>query len=441
MTVMPPDFATGVRLSVFNGANAAAGAETLLRRSLINAARDYDVQMQIDCAELALAAGRDDAARSLYELVFLRLGFAPEQLDRQRDLACHTGLWPIEDIPAADYPDRPAFSVDAALAELTALQAIPLSGLPEHGADLFEMPDFGPTASAVERISAPAAAGACSALCNLLRQSEPAEDLGGLLDRLRDTLDEPLPLADRVGADLPDLIDLFVYGSLRDFVRRHHDIAFAPFGSPSLFHAAARLDPGALGPWFRNAGNVIRTSRDIVGLIQHAAGDDDMPAAIDRWSVLLAIHLPAAHRLDLVDELADLGRMRAIWALLAAAARRLPEHEDLPLLWRVRDAGLDCSDAPLGIAAQRLATELAKNNRIEWIILAEIYATIGDDESAEAMIARALAIDPDDRGIFDRLAALRQGRFSAYAVTGGFGTSKGRQQLRFARWGGAPRAA
>jgi hypothetical protein len=227
------------------------------------------------------------------------------------------------------------------------------------------------------------------------------------------------------------------FNGLRSFLASNYDLAYAPFGSPELFHAAARLSDAGLGSYLTNTPRLIRRSRDIFGMTQLAAGKQaDGTIArdlLERWSVLFSQHFPNSLLHELLEELGDLGLMRAVWAIYARILRCSDRSRDPGPLWCIRDIGLDNNDVPLALAAQRTIVHSRPNSSIEWIVLGEIEATYGDPNKAMAAFGRGLSIEPDHQGARERLKALQFGTFEQFAITGGFGTSDRRKLVRSAR--------
>jgi hypothetical protein len=425
-------------------------AAALFRSRLILAGRDLSfTQDYVDCAELAAAAGLRDAARHLYQLAFLRRGFAPDQIREQAEIARRTGLWGDGGLDRAAATDAPAtgFSVDIALTELRQLRS------QFAGADAYAEADAdGVGAAFFEHLPLPTplpiapestdmhALEASDALFRLLRSPDEdgGEALADLLGQLRHSILDA-PARDLVGNidDIERIASRFVFNSLQQFLHGNYQLGYAPFGSAGLLHASARLAPGGLGSYLTNVRSIIRSSRDIFALIQlasgRASGEPLDIAAVEHWSVLLAIHLPSSGLLDLVDDLGDHGLRRALAGLLAAAVWRSNIRRDYDVVWRIRDAFIDNGDLELGASAQRVVALWAVNNRIEWTILGEIHATGGDLDRAEAAFAQALEITPREPGVIERITAMRAGLFAPFAIRGGFGTPKARQRVRFAR--------
>ena len=182
------------------------------------------------------------------------------------------------------------------------------------------------------------------------------------------------------GLALPDLAARLAFNSLRRFAIANAALMAPPFGSPALAAAVATLDDDGLGPYFRHVRHLIQDAPSLLGLIRRAAdraggaGDADR---LERWAFLLGARTQDGCKKDLVDDLADRGMLRAIRGLLDLERHR-DGKPDRSLLWRIRDAGLDTGDAVLAASAQRAIAEGWPADPVEWIILADIEATVGD---------------------------------------------------------------
>jgi hypothetical protein len=230
-------------------------------------------------------------------------------------------------------------------------------------------------------------------------------------------------------ATLPALAEVFAASELSAFLHRNYVLAFPPFGSARLLHWAARLGHGGLGPYLSRVGNIVRSGRDILGLITLASGEGTA-ATIERWVPPLAAYLPEHLSEDLADEMADLGLIGAVRALLHSTLQRSDRHG---LLRRLRDAALDLGDDAIAISAQHHFVNLVRFDATEWRYLGAMLVTAGRREAGEEALLHADKIAPGDPATIEQLAALRSGDFSAFAVKAGFGTPEYRKRLRFAR--------
>jgi len=383
---------TRVRKGGTPPAPARDGAiERMLRRALLLLTRDTStVQDRLDLAELAEAVGAPGLGRLARDTAMLRQGFASAPVSI----------------------DAPLGSIERAVHELTDLIREPASPLAANPPGVMD------------------ATAACATFCRLLgapldTANEAA--LAGLLIAWRESAEAPQ--ADPQGhadAGLDALSSAFAARELLAFLRRNHDIAFAPYGSARLLHRAAHLAMGGLGPYLTGVGNIVRSGRDLLGLITLAGGN---PKQVARWVVPLAAHLPEHIAIALADELADLGMIDAIRGLLAAALRR-PDR--LGLLRHLRDAALDLGDDVLALSAQHGVLDLAKFDAIEWRCMGDMLAA-ADADGAMAAYAYAAKVTPGDAQTISRLEAARAGDLQTFAVTGGFTTARPRQLLRFAR--------
>jgi hypothetical protein len=377
--------------------------DTLLRCALLRVARDgSNLQDRIDCAELALAAGEPEAARTLYAMIFLRMGFAADSVADQRAMAAQSGLWSNQDLPELrPGPALPSFSVDRAIAELAELiRVAPLA----ESASILDPVIVAPSRGDINRPVSSAAEGGL----------DPKE---------------------HVQAPVPRLAAIVAMSDLQLFLRENYGLAFGPGGSPRLMHAAAQLSRGGLGPYFTNVGNIVRDARDLFGLVAAAAPHRQTPAHdIGIWTVLLASHLEHQQLLDYVDELADRGMGSSLWGIFQARARRMSIWRDYGLLQRLRDGALDLGDWPLAIRAQEMIVHVAQYDPGELNVLGTILANAREMERAEQVFADYAARAPGDKTLASRLAALRAGEPTAFEITGGLCTPPQRKHMRMALW-------
>ena len=413
----------------------SAGATSTLRRALVVAGDRFATpQDQMDTAELLRATGFADAARILYELAFIRAGFSRRRCDEQRAIAERTGLWPDFAVIVPASATAAPFAIDRAVADLERLMAVPLN--PATSALPSALTDAVPSDDVRADRSVPDLDGtAFGALSNQLYRHlalDDADALAGVLERVRTTIVEQpeYALAAHFNADVLDLAAMVAFNGLRRFFRVNFALGWAPFGSARLFAAAARIEEGGLGPYFGNVACLIRTSRDVLGLLDLAGlcARPNYRESLERWCVLLATHLDLHDRVGLVDDLGDLGMMRGL-AGLFEDARRNPDRDPY-LFWAIRDAALDNGDTALGIATQRQIAALSDRNAGELVVLAEILAGTDDVQGAEDALTKAIAVAPHDRAAQVRLEALRENRFEAYRAARGFGSSKHRSAMR-----------
>ncbi len=426
-------------------AEPAPALAAAVRRALLQCAGgDAPVQDQLDAAELVLAAGLTEAARTLYDVAFVCMGFHAARLRQQYAIIARTGLWgPADPDRAVPSPAAPAHQAAAAVAELQHLMAtVDLPPLPPDGAGIAAGHGAASAAEAPDPLQRLAAR-----LHALLRQRGGAvtfQRLETVLAQLRAALlDGPgFDAAHHLGAPLDVLCAGVAGGNLRGFLGRHRELAYAPFGSPGLLHAAARLGLGGLGPYVSGTVRLARRSRDLLGLIQLADASPGLQEPglqepgqdrLERWAVLLSQHWPDPALHDLVHDLADAGLMRATWGVLERAALRLGPAPDPGLLWCLRDAGLDNGDAALAVRAQRLVVRARAGQGNEWIVLGEVEAAAGDHAAAERAFTTGLGIDPGHAVGQQRLAALRAEGAAALAPDGGYGTPLSRKLARLRR--------
>lgn len=418
------------------GRTQGDGVMAILRQTLARSGADgARMHDQIDCADLALEVGHPDVARLLYEVAFLRGGFAPGAVRAQARIAARTRLWDAADWGRhAAIAPRTGFSLERTVRTLVDLMALdgdppPPVGEPSPADALAaELPLPGPPAAEVPApLDARAVAALSSRLCEALRGGDVVA-VADALDRIAaDVLDRPpFLIGDFAAAPVFDLAAAVAFNALRAFFLLNHDLCWAPFGSPAVFAAAARLEDGGLGPYLTNVRNLIRSSRDLFGLIQRAGGGER--ARLERWLVVLATHLDHDSRVALADEAGDRGLTTVLQGLLTAT-RRTPDRGTYPF-WAIRDAALDLGEIALAAEAQAAITGLSYNRGTEWVVLAEILGTGGGAPHAETALIEALRLSPIDLPALERLDALREGRFEQYHVLHGFGTPPWRIALR-----------
>lgn len=411
----------------------APPAPAALREILLQCADDRaTLDDQFRCGDLLAAAGHTGAAQMLRAVADLRMGVSGPVGPRE-----------------GEKPSRSKSSLGIAVEQLTLLVAATddATPLPSRGRDL---------ADTFLEAGSPEAAG----LGWVPGQGADLTDVGSLCERLRAALRQPLdarlrqelsvvlsrlqtsvmrgPVFDakrHVGTALPVLAAGVALGQLRGFLDATLDLASDPFGSVGLFHAAGRLGRAGLGPWFTDTTHLLRGGRDLFGLIQLAAGGVRAAAVgtdcLERWSFLLSQQMSGAALRDLVDELADIGAMRAVWGISERAARRRKTPPDL--LWCIRDAGLDDGDLELALRAQKLVLRDRPYSAVEWIVLGDMEVTAGNSAEAEKAFLHALDLDRRHRDWDNRLHALRDGSLELVRMESGFGTPPYRKRLRLAR--------
>jgi tetratricopeptide (TPR) repeat protein len=403
-----------------------------------------------DSAELMLTFGFIDTAQLLYTLFLIRLGFSPARMKDHAEISARAGLrrrsewlnW-----PAARH-HAPVHSMDIANSELRQIVNLVLDAppLPEQGAYLATaIPAASNDESVFQGVHHGTCPGdlawLCEQLYGLLRQQggdETWQKMAELLAHLRQqVLDQPpFDLRRQTNCPIPILGARAAFNILQRFLLSNFDLAYGPFGSATVFHLAGRMNDAGLGAYFANMAHLIRSGRDVLAVIQRAIGNPfDAAQGLDvmeRWSVLLSVHLRGQALHELVDELGDTGLMRAIWGVLSAATREQTAAPDRALLWRIRDCALDNNYWELASHAQQAILNWWPEP-VEWIVLGEIEATAGNLHDARQAFLRALSLDPNHHGGRERLAALRGQQFEKFRVIGGFGTAPSRKLLRFHR--------
>lgn len=445
-----------------------------LQRALLQAGREPEiVQHKLDAAELAVASNEHAIARALYALACVRMGFAPEQRAKQAATAREIGLPPLAEGPQ-DARGVAGFSVHVAVAELRSLvggvaftpglsaggeqsveeavRAIEPTltdfvgnseqrsgrGKPDIPAAVLQLRQF-MLASHKRPFQAVApsvarAGAACIRLHESLARDHDdaaASALAALLEKLKAEFADLAPLnlyADVAGVE--QVAASCLANDLRHFLLTTYALWHAPVGSAALLHAAARLNPSGLGSYFSNVPRILRTSRDLLGMLQLASEARPDPELLTRWLPPLAAHLEGHVREDLVDQLGDVGVTQPLWAILAVAVGQSPLRQDRGLVWRVRDAALDLGVLPLAIAAQRTVAAWDVVNAAEWRILAEIHATAGAFAEAERAMRVAWSLALDDPAYPARMEALAAKDATEFIVPGGFGSSLMRRRRR-----------
>ena len=416
------------------------GLGAVLRRTIIACDGSLALEDQLDCADMACALGYWDAARMLYQGVFVLRGFSAKQIASQARIAARTRLWPEEawpgDVPA---PAQADFAVDLALVELRGMIELaseaPLSPLPaiDIPGMVSQHTSSGETAShdGAQPIDPALVMALCERLCACLRSNDVTR-LGTVLDDLRDNwLGRPRwQSRDHVDASITDLAAGVVANQLQAFFRRNHELCWEPFGSSAMFAAAARLSDGGLGPYFGNVKNLLRSERDLMGLALIAGADDGTGrgARFQRWIVLLSTYLDGGDRIGLADDLADRGLSIALTGIFGRTWQEAPDRGSR-LPWIIRDAALDLGLVDLAAQAQARIVGFSPDRVEEWIVLAEVLG--GDDRvAAKHALAEALRLSPLDKHALRLSAALEADDFGAFEALSGVASPSWRTALR-----------
>ena len=415
---------------------SAGGAETMLRIALVRLADERaTIQDCLDIADLAHELGRAEVARMLFAVAFLRRGFDPASVREQRRITAETGLADVARWPQDDRGGTASgVGIAVALEELGRLMALDLPRLEPPTIVPPSATEVTPPALNLVELDVPtfergAVLALAEQLCDALRNSDvPA--LERLLDQAGDHVASlaPIPLTGFMGDPLEQLAAALTLDQLRRFFLRHHDLCWAPFGAAGLLAATARLRPGALGPYLAAVQHLIRTPRDLFGLVEKVGGArrrDD----VERWIVLLSTHLDDDTRVLVTDELGDRGMIGALAGMLRQAMRGGDAASYFPRA--IRDAALDLGEIALAARAQAFIAQGDRTNVDEWVMLGEILGSAGLDQAAEVALIHACRIAPaDDEATPARLAALRERRFDAYRVLAGFASPPWRVALR-----------
>jgi hypothetical protein len=415
---------------------AAADPESLLRRALLRASQDTAVlQDLVDCAELALAADLRDTARVLYGLVFLHVGFSSEGLAFQEQVGRRSRLWsgpPSGSQASGTAP--PAFSVEIAVAELQSLMRLrPQFAPPPDLASLLP-PDEPPSLGTTARLRIADLQGRVEGELGEIPQLQSRGALGDMLSNLMtESLSAgPIALEDYLDQSTSALAALLALHRLQRLLLGAADL-LAATPRDVLFQEAGRLRPGGLGPYFSNVRLVIRTPHDVFALIEAAAEGHLADADFEDWCVLLSSRMHPGELGDFAEELGDRGMTRALRRLLVRCARASRFEQHPGIVWRIRDAAIDLGDLWLAADAQRLVALWNRTNWVEWSILADILATLGDKPAAETTFERCLRLEPGNEGVRERVAALCSGSFSQFEISHGYLSSparRGRRQTR-----------
>ena len=424
--------------SQYQTSNMTGGA-AILRPAVVACCQSAaSVQDQIDCAELAAALGETEVARLLFDLALLRRGFSRSALESWDGIALRTGLWTRDTSPPTERPIGD-FALGVAMGELRLLIAShPVSPALRGDADSVHIGAVQPqprtflSNNAVQErvVDAPTTFGLVGRLCAALRRGDESS-LAGVLEQIRESLlEEPEQGTAIVGQTLIQLTAAAAVEQLRDFFRTHHMLCWEPFGDPALFLAAARLEEGALGPYLGGVGRLIRTPKDLFGLI--ALASEDAAAGqrlrLERWLVLLATHFDGQMSVALVDEIGDRGLIVALGGMLDAALRR--HDNNIALFSVIRDAALDLGIPAIAARAQAAIVRISVNDVRAWVLLADALATEGPDNAARAALEQVLKLSPADPLAQQRVAALDAQQYQPFHLLMGLRSSPWQIALR-----------
>ena len=415
------------------------GGAAILRPAVVACCQSAaSVQDQIDCAELALALGEPQVAKLLFDLALLRRGFSSSALESWDAVAERTGLWPRDTSPPTERPTDD-FALGVALVELRVLiAAYPISPAlhgnydSDHLGTARLQPRTLLLSDAVQErvVDALATFGLVGRLCAALRQGDESS-LAGVLEQIHETLlEKPEQGLAIVGQTLLHLAAAAAVEQLRDFFRINHLLCWGPFGDPKLFLAAARSEEAALGAYFSGVSRLIRTPKDLFGLIalagENAAAGQRLP--LERWLVLLATHFDGQMSVALVDEIGDRGLIVALGGMLDAALRR--HDNDSALFSAIRDAALDLGTPAIAARAQAAIAQISVSDVRAWVLLADALATEGSDDAARGALAQVLKLSPADPLARQRIAALDARQYRPFYLLMGLHSSPWQIALR-----------
>jgi hypothetical protein len=396
-------------------------SETLLRVALLRAARDdATLQDRIDCAELAQATGDDALARLLYDVVFVRLGFGPRELEMQAAIM-HAAGFPTYSADVRPVPIVPggASTIDLAMADLQALvsarqqeHAPPPPDIVEETGTSFDS-QLGALVLALRN-------GPANASTRLpLRVAHFWKSILAIT---------PVDPLDDVGADPATLGRTLARFDLHRLFAPFHDLAADLRGSPALLHALASLSREGLGAWFSNVDNIIRNGGDLLAMLAMLTPGDSWTSETRLlWLAPMTANLSEARLIEVVDVLGDLGAAQALDRLFAAGSHR--RHSYI-VAQRFRDTALDLQHWPLAIAAQEQAMRAANHNPGELRVLADIVASSGDFRYARELLLRYSGLQSDDAGTAYRLRAVDAEDYSPFLISAGLSNEAFRRHMR-----------
>lgn len=203
-----------------------------------------------------------------------------------------------------------------------------------------------------------------------------AADLDRELFGLRDRMVDSPPLAS-LGPDesVRQRAGRVAWNSLRDFLLRHRFLSYEPTGSGAVLRASACFSRAGLGPYLDGAARLIGRGADVFGWLQIALATPEQPLsreALERGAIMLGGHLPPLPTNDFVEELGDLGLVRAVGGIFS---HRLACGSGTRLLIeRVRDAFLDAGIPTLAAQTQGVLAADWRDDPVEQTILADLQA-------------------------------------------------------------------
>lgn len=415
--------------------------EAPLRHAILTAGRSLDDPRSLRrCADLLREAAWEAPAQALEALGALREGFSAEAVWRRAVCAERVGRDRDADIPtcrpAGETPAEAAWrDVRAVMDQQPALSRVATF---DGRASREALRSTAPSEGALTPDRLPALGDPLEALRGALGREGDNDALAAVsasLGALRTLALDPAPFDLAHGdARVTELAWRLVSESTRTWLLDVYDLAFPPFGSAAVLHIAARSPGSGLGPYAGHVQRLLRNGRELLGLVQLADGrplDRHVDAeTLARLPAFLASQTSGGLRLDILHELADVGLLPALWAILTLGLRRTGRPMERGLLQTLRDAGMDLGDLDLAWTAQHHLAQTWSDDEHEWLALADISAYRGEFQTAEELFTRALQLDPDNGHAARCLSALRAGDHGGFVNRGGFGTPDDRRRNR-----------
>jgi ADP-heptose:LPS heptosyltransferase/tetratricopeptide (TPR) repeat protein len=361
-----------------SGHNAAVfGPHAGLVRALAECHRNLaDTDQQIAVADYLFVNGFEDAARSVYEVSFIRDGFTASELQFQSRVATRTGLWAKDQPGGGCAPGVEAGEDLAAALALVLRSEVP--GTHEGRGDVSA------EKAGIRQIISSMYAALCGA---------PTPDA---LAQIAYLLDNPASASTCPAVlDLDRLVDSFLAQNLEHLAAETADLALGPFGSPRIFYAASRLGTNKSQTYLRW---VAARESDLAPYVAELSGPSEQISGTDARKLserLLGLTIPRLTPEGFQDVLLSLSADQ-IDVLLSRTVKALAGSPrwSLELLEQAREAarGLGHWDT-----ARHAHGELAARRRAsaeELFGLGLIEGGRGDFRAARAAFEACLAADP-----------------------------------------------